>query len=121
MDEGPEFDAPDDAYVEFSPALGCLIPTFLRTEGGLNSGCQAVPAVQDCVPMGGAYVTADGALATIICTTSCSPNHYYVACDGPLGMVGIAPSPDPSLCTSVGGPTPPNEQDYCCKCAPMMK
>jgi hypothetical protein len=64
MDEGPESDAPDEAYVELSPVLACLIPTFLRTDsGGSNSGCQAVPAVQDCFPVGGAFVTADGAVA----------------------------------------------------------
>ena len=63
MDEGPESDAPDEAYVELSPVLACLIPTFLRTDsGGSNSGCQAVPAAQDCFPVGGAYVTADGAV-----------------------------------------------------------
>jgi len=122
MGEGPESDAADEAYVELSPVLACLIPTFLRTDsGGSNSGCQAVPAAQDCFPVGGAYVTADGAVATIACTTSCPPNHYFVACDGPLGTVGMAPPPDPSLCTSVGGPTGSNEQDYCCLCAPMMK
>jgi hypothetical protein len=121
MDEGPEFDAPDDAYIEFSPALGCLIPAFLRTDsGGSNSGCQAVPAVQDCFPVGGAYVTADGAVATIACTTSCPPNHYFVACDGPVGTVGTPPSPDALQCMSIGGPTASNEQDYCCECVVQM-
>lgn len=122
MDEGPEFDAPDDASVEFS--LGCLIPTGLGSyDDGSNSGCRPMPAMQDCTFTSGAYFAADGAVenGTVTCTTSCPPRQYYLACDGPLGTVGTAPSPDPFLyCTSIGGPTASNEQDYCCECVVQM-
>jgi hypothetical protein len=122
MDEAPEFDAPDDASVEF--LLRCLIPTGLGSyDDGSNSGCRPMPAMQDCTFSSGAYFADDGAVenGTATCTTSCPPRQYYLACDGPLGTVGTAPSPDPFLyCMSIGGPTASNEQDYCCECVVQM-
>jgi hypothetical protein len=34
--------------------------------------------------------------------------------------VGVEEPLDPMLCTNFGDATSSNEQDYCCKCAPMM-
>jgi hypothetical protein len=90
------------------PAPACTIPTSADSYGdGSNTGCSP-SAAQNC--------TVDNGVET--CTSLCSPSQFYLACDGPLGTVGTAPSPDPSLnCTNVGGPTASYEEDYCCACA----
>jgi hypothetical protein len=91
-----------------SPAPACTVPTAANTySDGSNTGCGPSPA-QNC--------TVDNGVET--CTSLCSANQFYLACDGPLGTVGTAPSPDPSLnCTNSGGPTASYERDYCCACA----
>jgi hypothetical protein len=103
------------------PPSACSIPTSANTYGDGSIGCRAVPDEQDCEVTNGASVFEDGAVenGTKTCTSACPSGQFYLACDGPLGTVGSAPSPDSSLhCTAGGGPTASYESDYCCPCGP---
>jgi hypothetical protein len=102
-----------------STVISCSMPAGANTYDG-SAGCQAQPATQDCTVTSGASVSLDGAVTngTATCTSACPPHQFYLACTGPLGTVGTAPAPDPSLsCTNAGGPSGSNERDYCCACS----
>jgi hypothetical protein len=94
----------------------CAIPTSAYGYG--STCCRVEPAEQNCEVTNGATVFQDWAVenGTKTCTSSCPAGQFYLACDGPLGTVGPAPSPDPSLnCKGAGGPA---GGGYCCACAP---
>jgi hypothetical protein len=104
-----------------STVVACTIPASVAVSGDGSTGCYAQPVEQNCTVTGGATVNSDGTVTngTATCTSACAPHRYYLACDGPLGTVGSAPSPDPSLdCKPAGGPTASNEAAYCCTCDP---
>jgi hypothetical protein len=95
----------------------CSIPASANTYGDGSTGCHAEPDEQNCTVTNGASIFQDGAVenGTKTCTSSCPPGQFYLACAGPPGSVGPAPSPDPSLnCRVAGGPT---GGGYCCECA----
>lgn len=100
-------------------ATMCSIPTSANTYGDGSTGCRAQPDEQNCTVTNGATVFQDGAVenGTKTCTSACPSGQFYLACDGPLGTVGTAPSPDPSLrCKGTDGLPPSYESDYCCPC-----
>ena len=121
---GSSSSEPADGVSTSADGGTCQWPTSAVTVSDASGlGCSPQPAFNVCeVPTGdtveqeGTIRKPDGTIVTGTCTNACSLSQFALTCVGSMESFSI-PEPAPSLnCIVIPGPTPSNENAYCCPC-----
>ena len=101
----------------------CSVPPAASTFGEeVGRGCTPYTMFQICQVPSGSVIHSDGTITTpdggtVTCHDACAPTEYSLWCIDYTWPHPSIPAPDPSLgCSSLGIPTSPFVNYFCCPC-----